>query len=81
MATETTRKIRKVTKAAPAKGEPAHVTPLKAVCSTLKIEPRAARRILRANKFDWHAPRARWDMLTDVQLSKVTTVLKEHRAA
>ncbi len=81
----TKTKVRKLTKPTPdakteAPAKSATVTPLKAICSSLKLDPRTARRVLRAQGFDWHGPRARWDM-TAKQIEKVTTVLKEHAAA
>lgn len=81
------RKVRKVTKTAKSakpdkenKATPSNVTPLKSICSKLRIDPRTARRVLRSQGFEWHGHRSRWDM-TPKQIEKATAALKEHVSA
>lgn len=53
--------------------------PLKALCKTLRIEPKATRRKLRAAKFSWHASRERWTM-TEAQAARAREILKPSKA-
>jgi len=50
-------------------------TPLKAICAKLKIEPRLARRKLRAADLAFHGKRERWTF-TAAQAAKVTEILR-----
>jgi hypothetical protein len=50
-------------------------TPLKAICSALKIEPRLARRKLRAANLAFHGAKERWSF-TDAQAAKVKEILR-----
>jgi hypothetical protein len=50
-------------------------TPLKALCAKLKIEPRLARRKLRAADLAFHGKRERWTF-TAAQAAKVTEILR-----
>lgn len=61
-------------------GKKAERTPLKALCKQLRIEPKAARRKLRAAKFSWHGHRERWTM-TEAQLARAKEILKPTPAA
>lgn len=54
--------------------------PLKSLCSQLRIEPKAARRKLRAAGFSWHGSRERWDM-TAKQAEAARNILKPPKAA
>jgi hypothetical protein len=49
---------------------------LKTICSSLRIDPKAARRKLRKAGFSWHGSRERWTM-TEAQATKVREILKE----
>jgi hypothetical protein len=49
-------------------------TPLKTICAKLKIEPRLARRKLRAANLAFHGKRERWTF-TPAQTTKVTEIL------
>lgn len=60
-----------VTKAATSDG-----IALKTICAKLKVEPKLARRKLRAAKFPWHDPKSRWN-LTAKQAQQVTALLSE----
>jgi hypothetical protein len=51
--------------------------PLKKVCSSLKIDPKTARRILRKQKLGFHDLGNRWE-LTPSQASKVKEVLRDY---
>lgn len=57
------------------KAEPKDGTPLKTICAKLKIEPRLARRKLRAAELSFHGKRERWTF-TPTQAAKVTEILK-----
>lgn len=48
--------------------------PLKAICAKLKIEPRLARRKLRAAELSFHGKRERWNF-TAAQAAKATEIL------
>lgn len=50
-------------------------TALKTICGALKIEPKAARRKLRAAGLGFHGKRERW-MFTPAQATKVRELLK-----
>jgi len=50
-------------------------TPLKSICSQLKIEPRLARRKLRAANLAFHGAKERWSF-TDAQTAKVKEILR-----
>lgn len=54
---------------------PAEKTALKSLCSQLRIEPKVARRKLRAAKFSWHGSRERW-VMTPAQLERAREILK-----
>lgn len=58
-----------VKKAAPVNG-----TPLKVICAKLKIEPRLARRKLRAAELSFHGKRERW-VFNAAQAAKATEIL------
>lgn len=60
----------KLVKKAPTDG-----TPLKSICAKLRIEPRLARRKLRAANLAFHDKRDRWTF-TPAQAAKVTELLK-----
>lgn len=49
-------------------------TPLKVICAKLKIEPRLARRKLRAAELAFHGKRERW-IFTAAQAAKATEIL------
>jgi hypothetical protein len=49
-------------------------TPLKVICAKLKIEPRLARRKLRAADLAFHGKRERW-VFTAAQAAKATEIL------
>jgi hypothetical protein len=49
-------------------------TPLKTICAKLKIEPRLARRKLRAADLAFHGKRERW-IFTPAQAAKATEIL------
>lgn len=49
-------------------------TPLKVICAKLKIEPRLARRKLRAADLAFHGKRERW-IFTPTQAAKATEIL------
>lgn len=49
---------------------------LKTICSSLKIDPKAARRKLRASGLSFHDSRERWSF-TESQAAKVREILKE----
>lgn len=49
-------------------------TPLKVICAKLKIEPRLARRKLRAADLAFHGKRERW-IFTASQAAKATEIL------
>lgn len=49
---------------------------LKTICSQLKIEPKAARRKLRASELSFHGEGERW-VFTEAQAAKVREILKE----
>lgn len=51
-------------------------TPLKTICASLRIEPKAARRKLRAAGLSFHAARERWTF-TESQAARVREILKE----
>lgn len=57
------------------KAEPKDGTPLKTICAKLKIEPRLARRKLRAADLSFHGKRERW-IFTPAQATKATEILK-----
>lgn len=48
---------------------------LKSICAKLKIEPRLARRKLRAAELSFHGKRERWTF-TPAQATKVTEILR-----
>lgn len=50
---------------------------LKTICAKLKIEPKLARRRLRAAKLAWHDPKSRWN-LTAKQATQVTELLRSN---
>jgi hypothetical protein len=50
-------------------------TPLKSICAKLKIEPRLARRKLRAANLAFHGKRERWNF-TAAQAAKATEILR-----
>lgn len=50
-------------------------TPLKTICAKLKIEPRLARRKLRAADLAFHGKRERW-VFTAAQAAKATEILR-----
>lgn len=56
------------------KSDPKDGTPLKAICAKLKIEPRLARRKLRAAELAFHGKRERW-VFTASQAAKATEIL------
>ena len=60
----------KLVKKAPTDG-----TPLKTICAKLKIEPRLARRKLRAADLAFHGKRERW-VFTPAQAAKATEILR-----
>jgi hypothetical protein len=49
--------------------------PLKTICAKLKIEPRLARRKLRAADLAFHSKRERWNF-TAAQAAKATEILR-----
>lgn len=57
-------------------GAPTDGTPLKTLLAKLKLpaDGRAARRKLRAAKFEWHDPKSRW-MLSAKQLKQAEAIL------
>lgn len=57
------------------KSDPKDGTPLKAICAKLKIEPRLARRKLRAAELAFHGKRERW-VFTPAQAAKATEILR-----
>lgn len=57
------------------KSDPKDGIPLKAVCAKLKIEPRLARRKLRAADLAFHGKRERW-VFTPAQAAKATEILR-----
>ena len=48
--------------------------PLKKICQKLKLDPKMARRKLRAEGIKGHSAKARWEF-TAVQAKKVTAIL------
>lgn len=57
------------------KSDPKDGTPLKTICAKLKIEPRLARRKLRAADLAFHGKRERW-VFTPAQAAKATEILR-----
>jgi hypothetical protein len=57
------------------KSDPKDGTPLKVICAKLKIEPRLARRKLRAADLAFHGKRERW-VFTPTQAAKATEILR-----
>ena len=51
-----------------------NLTPLKKICQKLKLDPKMARRKLRAEGVKGHDAKARWEF-TAVQPKKVTAIL------
>lgn len=55
-------------------------TPLKAICKQLRVEPKAARRVLRkAAGLSFHGSRERWTF-TEAQAAKVREILRPGKA-
>lgn len=62
---------------APRKARKVERTPLKTICASLRIDPKAARRLLRkASGLSFHGARERWTF-TEAQAAKVREILKE----
>lgn len=58
------------------KARKAERTPLKSICGSLRIDPKAARRLLRKSPgLSFHGSRERWTF-TDAQAEKVREILK-----
>jgi hypothetical protein len=57
------------------KADPKDGTPLKSICAKLRIEPRLARRKLRAANLAFHGKRERWTF-TPAQAAKATEILR-----
>lgn len=57
-------------------GKKAERTALKSICSSLKMDPKAARRKLRKAGLSFHGMRERWTF-TDAQATRVREILKE----
>lgn len=76
-ARKTAKKVAKVAKPAKLvkKADPKEGTPLKTICAKLKIEPRLARRKLRAADLAFHGKRERW-VFTAAQAAKATEILR-----
>lgn len=57
------------------KAEPKDGIALKTICAKLKLEPRLARRKLRAAELSFHGKRERW-VFTPAQAAKATEILR-----
>lgn len=53
--------------------------PLKSICSALKVEPKLARRKLRAAKLAFHTLTERW-LMTEAQAAKARAIIKGEKA-
>lgn len=82
-AESTKRAPRKTGKKAKAPAKSAKRTdgliPLKSICSALRVEPKLARRKLRAAKLSFHTLTERW-VMTEAQAAKVRLVIKGEKA-
>lgn len=70
-----TKKVAKKVAKAPTKAPAHNGNVLKSICKDLKVEPRIARRRLRAAKLAFHGTRERWEF-TPTQIEKVRSIIK-----